>query len=40
MSLASLRWARTNDPEFPAVIGKTGQEYLIPRRTGAAPGHG
>ncbi|MFD6249377.1 pRL2-11 [Streptomyces roseolus] len=30
-SLASLRWARTNDPEFPAVIGKTGQEYLYSR---------
>ncbi|MFF9344902.1 hypothetical protein ACF1CG_34750 [Streptomyces sp. NPDC014773] len=36
MSLANLRWARTNDPEFPAVIGKTGQEYLYRFRRGAA----
>ncbi|MFH8628010.1 pRL2-11 [Streptomyces vietnamensis] len=27
-SLAALRWARRNDPEFPEHIGKAGVEYL------------
>ncbi|MGY3340995.1 hypothetical protein ACVW0K_007188 [Streptomyces filamentosus] len=31
VSLAGLRWARINDPEFPDVAGRDGQEYLYRR---------
>ncbi|MGW6248041.1 pRL2-11 [Streptomyces roseolus] len=31
VSLASLRWARINDPEFPDMAGQDGQEYLYRR---------
>jgi hypothetical protein len=30
ISLAALRWARANDPEFPEAKGKRGQEMLYP----------
>ncbi|MGW6557631.1 pRL2-11 [Streptomyces hydrogenans] len=31
VSLAGLRWARINDPEFPHIAGQDGQEYLYHR---------
>ncbi|MFI8426100.1 hypothetical protein [Streptomyces sp. NPDC085479] len=31
VSLAGLRWARINDPEFPDTAGQDGQEYLYRR---------
>ncbi|MEV6357897.1 pRL2-11 [Streptomyces hydrogenans] len=31
VSLAGLRWARINDPEFPDLAGRDGQEYLYRR---------
>ncbi|MGW3377846.1 pRL2-11 [Streptomyces hydrogenans] len=31
VSLAGLRWARINDPEFPDMAGQDGQEYLYRR---------
>ncbi|MFI8515393.1 pRL2-11 [Streptomyces sp. NPDC085460] len=31
VSLAGLRWARINDPEFPDIAGQSGQEYLYRR---------